>query len=102
MVHFETCQQFGQQGVVGVDVEGDALCKMEARDMKINCFNGKGNVVEFVRMMELRAALKGYADERKAQNLASRLTGQAFEVNLPLSNEDQNDADRVSIELLNE
>ena len=52
----------------------------EARDMKINCFNGKGKVVKFLKKMELRAAVKGYVDEQKAQNLASRLTGPVYEV----------------------
>ena len=33
-----------------------SLCKMEARDMKINHFNGKGNVVEFLKKMELHVA----------------------------------------------
>ena len=61
-----------------------------------------GNVVEFLKKMELHSALKGYDGEKKAQNLASRLAGPAFDVYLRLSEGDQKDVDKISTELLKE
>ena len=68
-------------------------------ELKIKSFHGNGSVIEFLKKVELHSQLKGYADEKLAQNLASRLTGPAFDVYLRLSDADKND-DAVSDELL--
>ena len=40
--------------------------KMETKDKKLTSFDGKGNVVEFVKKVSLHSALKGYDHEMKA------------------------------------
>ena len=58
------------------------LIKMDPKDKKLTSFDGTGNVVEFAKKVNLHSVLKGYDGEKKAQNLASRLPGPAFEVYL--------------------
>ena len=76
--------------------------KMESKDKKLTNFDGKGNVVEFVKKVSLHSALKGYDGEKKAQNLASRLSGPAFEVYLRMTDDDQKDDTKIEAELLKE
>ena len=75
---------------------------MDAKDKKLTTFDGKGNVVEFVKKVSLHSSLKGYDGEKKAQNLASRLSGPAFEVYLRMTDEDQKDDTKIEAELLKE
>ena len=63
-------------------------------------FNGTGNVVEFVKKMDLLPTLKAYDGEKLAQNLASRSSGSAFDVYLRLSDEDQKDVEKMKTDLL--
>ena len=49
---------------------------------KNKMFTGEGDVKEFITKVELNSALKGYTDEKCAQNLAARLEGPAFDVYL--------------------
>lgn len=65
-------------------------------------FNGEGDVEEFITKVELYSALKGYDDEKCAQNLASRLIGPAFNVYLQLSSEDKKEIGKIKEELWNE
>ena len=44
-------------------------------DKNTKGFDGTGDVVEFVKKMEMHSSLKGYTEEKAAQNLAGRLTG---------------------------
>ena len=50
----------------------------------------------------MHSALKGFEGEKAAQNLASRLKGKAFDVYLPLSEEDKKDPDKLKDELMKE
>jgi hypothetical protein len=73
-----------------------------SNELKIKSFNGTGNVVEFLKKVELHSKLKGYADEKLAQNLASRLTGPAFDVYMRLSDAEKNNNETIATELLKE
>ena len=75
---------------------------MDSKDKKLTSFDGTGNVVEFVKKVSLHSSLKGYDREKKAQNLASGLSGPAFEVYLRMSDEDQKDDTKIQAELLKE
>ena len=78
------------------------LVKMDPKDNNLTPFDGTGNVVEFVKKVSLHSALKGYDVEKQAQNLASRLSGPAFEVYLRMSDADQKDVSKIEKELLTE
>ena len=52
-------------------------------------YDGTSDVQKCVVRVELEASLKTYADEKKAQYLASKLVGPAMEVYLRLSDEDK-------------
>ena len=80
----------------------ESSSRMESKDKKLTNFDGKGNVVEFVKKVSLHSALKGYDGEKKAQNLASRLSGPAFEVYLRMTDDDQKDDTKIEAELLKE
>ena len=69
---------------------------------KNKMFNGEGDVKEFITKVELNSALKGYTDEKCAQNLAARLEGPAFDVYLRLNETDRKDVDKLKQELLRE
>ena len=86
-------------GYISITESISAIIKMEN---KIKSFNGQGNLTEFVTKVELHSALKGFTGEKKAQNLASRLEGPAFDVYLRLSAEERKDFDQIKGELLKE
>ena len=86
-------------GYISITESISAIIEMEN---KIKSFNGQGNLTEFVTKVELHSALKGFTGEKKAQNLASRLEGPAFDVYLRLSAEERKDFDQIKGELLKE
>lgn len=47
-------------------------------------------------------SLKGYQNEKAAQNLAGRLEGRTFDVYLRLSDDDKKDVSKLKADLLNE
>ena len=65
-------------------------------------FDGSTDVTKFVAKLELEASLKEYADEMKANFLASRLVGPAFDVYLRLTTEQKKNFDAIKAELKNE
>jgi len=71
-------------------------------DSKIKSFDGTGNVKVFLENVSIHSSLKGYEDEKCAENIASRLEGRAFDVYMRLGNEDKKNPDKVKEELLNE
>ena len=71
-------------------------------DSKLRNFDGNGDVKVFIVKTALHSALKGYEDEKAAQNLASRLEGRAFDVYMRLSATDKKDVDKVQTEFMNE
>jgi len=71
-------------------------------DSKIKSFDGTGNVKVFLEKGSIHSSLKGYEDEKCAENIASRLEGRAFDVYMRLGNEDKKNPDKVKEELLNE
>ena len=66
---------------------------MASSSSKAKCadFEGKGNVNVFLTKVGLIAAIKGHADEKKAQFLASKLSGPAFDGYMRLSGDDKKD-----------
>ena len=78
--------------------------KMASSAGKVKCdeFNGTGDVKVFLTKVELVASIKGYADETKAQFLASKLLPPAFDVYMRLPNDDRKDFDKIKGELLKE
>ena len=71
-------------------------------DGKAYVFNGDGDIAEFITKIELYSALKEYNDEKRAQNLASRLEGPAFDVYLRLDQDDRKNVDKLKEKLLKE
>ena len=71
-------------------------------ESKIKSFNGTGNVKVFIEKVTIHSALKGFEDEKAAQNLASRLEGRAFDAYRRFSVEDKEDVKRIEEELLKE
>ena len=71
-------------------------------DSKLRNFYGNGDLKVFIEKTALHSALKGYEDEKTAQNLASRLEGRAFDVYMRLSATDKKDVDKVQTEFMNE
>ena len=65
-------------------------------------FDGKSDVNSFLTKVELEVSLKDYADEKKANFLASRLMGPAFDVYMRLSAEKKKDFDEIKAELKKE
>ena len=65
-------------------------------------FDGSSDVCNFLAKVELEASLKDYADEKKANFLASRLQGPAFEVYMRLSNDHKKDFEEIKKELKKE
>ena len=65
-------------------------------------FDGQGDVKAFITKVALHCSLKGYTAEKKAQALASKLEGPAFDVYLRLSNEDKQKSEKIEAELLKE
>lgn len=77
--------------------------KMESSS-KIKCvdFDGKGDVKTFLTKVEIVASIKEYTDEKKAQFVASKLIGPAFDVYMRLSDDDKKLFPRIKEELLKE
>ena len=71
-------------------------------DSKIKSFDGTGNVKVFLEKFSIHSSLKGYENEKCAQNIASRLEARAFDVYMRLGNEDKKNPDKVKEELLKE
>ena len=71
-------------------------------DSKLCHFGCNCDVKVFIKKFALHSALKGYEDEKAAQNLASRLEGRAFDVYMRLSATDKKDVDKVQTELMKE
>ena len=71
-------------------------------DGKAYVFNGDGDISEFITKVELYSAVKEYDDEKRAQNLASRLEGPAFDVYLRLDQDDRKNINKLKDELLKE
>ena len=65
-------------------------------------FDGKTDVNNFLTKVELESSLKDYADEKKANFLASRLVGPAFDVYMRLSDEKKKVFDEIKAELKKE
>ena len=65
-------------------------------------FDGTGNVKVFLTKLELEASIKGHVEEKKAQFLASKLMGPAFDVYLRLSDDEKKDFAAIKPELLRE
>ena len=62
---------------------------------KVKGYDGKEDVKVFLTKLE--AAIKGYADEKKAQYLASKLIPPAFDVYLRLSTDDKKDFNTIRL-----
>lgn len=75
---------------------------MSSNKVKCNEFDGTGNVKEFLTKVNIVASIKEYADEKKAQFLASKLLSPAFDVYMRLSDADKKDFDKIKEELLKE
>ena len=71
-------------------------------ESKIKNFDGSADVKVFLEKITLHSSLKGYQDEKAAQNLASRLEGRAFDVYMRLSQDDKKDVEKIKSELLKE
>ena len=71
-------------------------------ESKIKSFDGSADVKVFLEKITLHSSLKGYQDQKAAQNLASRLEGRAFDVYMRLSEEDKKDVEKIKGELLKE
>ena len=64
---------------------------------KVKGYDGKEDVEVFLTKLELVAAIKGYADEKKAQYLASKLIPPAFDVYLRLSTGEKKDFNTIRL-----
>ena len=69
---------------------------------KADCFNGTGDVKNFIDKVELLIAIKGYTGEKGAQSLASKLEGNAFDVYLRMPVADRKEVAKIKEELLKE
>lgn len=65
-------------------------------------YDGKSDVNSFLTKVELESSLKDYADEKKANFLASRLIGPAFDVYMRLSADKKKDFKEIQAELKKE
>lgn len=65
-------------------------------------YDGTTDVKDFITKVELESSLKDYADEKKANFLASRLVGPAFDVYMRLSDEQKKSFDEIKTELKKE
>lgn len=77
---------------------------MASSGSKAKCaeFDGKGDVNIFLTKVELVASIKGHANEKKAQFVASKLSGPAFDVYMRLSDDDKKDFDKIKEQLKKE
>lgn len=70
---------------------------------KIKVYDGSTNVKEFITICELECAVKGYdADDKKANYLASKLTGPAFDVYMRLTDDEKKVFETIKKELSKE
>ena len=65
-------------------------------------FDGSTDVKNFLTKVELESSLKDYVDEKKANFLASRLVGPAFDVYMRLTDENKKNFDQIKAELKKE
>ena len=65
-------------------------------------FDGTGDVQSFVEKVDILATLKAHAGEAKAQFIASKLVGTAFDVYRRLSDDEKKDPEGIKTSLLNE
>ena len=66
-------------------------------------YDGSSDVEAFITQVELKAAIKGYDGEKKAQYLASQLAeGHALNIYLKLSDDDKKDCDNIETALREE
>ena len=70
--------------------------------LKIDKFNGTGNVQNFIEKVNLLASIKDYNEGKQAQLLASYLEDAAFDVYMRLSTDDRKKPDKIKEELLKE
>ena len=77
---------------------------MASGTSKAKCteFEGKGDVNTFLTKVELVASIKGHTDEKKAQFVASKLSGPAFDVYMRLSDGDKKDFTKIKEQLKKE
>ena len=77
---------------------------MASGSSKSKCaeFDGKGDVNVFLTKVELVASIKGHTDEKKAQFVASKLSGPAFDVYMRLNDDDKKDFDKIKEQLKKE
>ena len=68
----------------------------------IKSFDGNGDVKVFIEKVCIHSSLKGYENEKAAQNLAGRLEGRAFDVYMRLSDADKKEFSKIKAELLKE
>jgi hypothetical protein len=68
----------------------------------LKVYDGTTDVRKFVTRVELEASIKGHANEKKAQYIASKLVGHAMDVYLRMAADDQKDPDKVKGELMKE
>ena len=69
------------------------IAEMES---KVKNFDGSGDVKVFLEKVKLHSLLKGYTDEKAAQNLASKLEGRAFDVYMRLSVDDKKNVTKIT------
>ena len=77
---------------------------MATSGSKAKCtdYEGKGDVNVFLTKVELVASIKGHTDEKKAQFVASKLSGPAFDVYMRLSEYDKEDFPKIKEQLKKE
>ena len=71
-------------------------------DANIKSFDGTSDVKAFLEKVTIHWSLKGYEDEKCAQNIASRLEGRSFDVYLRLADIDKKNPEKIKEELLRE
>ena len=71
-------------------------------DSNIKSFDGTSDVKVFLEKVTIHWSLKGYEDEKCAQNIASRLVGRSFDVYLRLADIDKKNPEKIKEELLRE
>ena len=66
---------------------------------KRDTYSGTGSVEDFLEKIRLHVGQKGYDGEKKIQCLASKLSGEAFQVYMRLSADDKKDYNKLETEL---
>ena len=78
------------------------MLNMESSKKAKITYDGSTDVKNFLTKVELEASLKEYEDEKKANFLASRLLGPAFDVYMRLTDENKKNFDEIKTELRKE